>query len=73
MRELFLIELGTNLKLLGIWFTAQAAQEAGFDHLRQIPLRFEMQLLTQHACGFDILHAVEQNERLERRVGALTS
>lgn len=65
MSELFLIELGADLHLFRIRFPAQAAQEAGFDHLGQVALCFEMQFLAEHACGFDILNTVEQNERLE--------
>ena len=66
MSELFLVKLGADLSLLCIWFATEASHETRFDHLGQITLRFEMELLAKHACGFDILNTVEQNECLER-------
>ena len=68
--KLLVVELRHDLDFARIGMTTQASQESLVDHRWHIAARFAVECFAQHARRLDVLHAVEEDERLQRRIGS---
>ena len=67
--ELLAVELRHDFDFTRIGTTAQATQKALLDHCLQIAASITVEMFAEHPRGFHILHAIQQNQRLQRRIG----
>ena len=68
--QLFRVKLLADRLLFGIGWAAEAVEEGLLDEFFGVVFGFGQEFLGEHAGGFDELRAVEQDEGLERAVGA---